>query len=483
MKISNIQSCLLAASIVILFAHCTHGPDITAFNLDGKSALILLNDTDDSININYENWSIIPAKMHPVDTFVLQQKVIKFNFIIQGLDYQTISIDGVKHLLFMQPSSRDSIVIQKGTDGKELAFFGDSKAINEFVDSKGKYFNSVDADWIVRAEATQRAEDLNQIVTINDSINQLHRNYLHKNSRALPDWFVEFEDARLNYLSAGFKMSSLFYRKRFLDKDDEFEKDFYYNPKETIDANFPLLAGNVRYITFLNNYLELLADSSLQEPKPTSNQEWRDYYKHRFDLINDELTGSVKDVYLSFVLSNIIESRRHVLDTSWVSKVNDEKMSDFLRKQLNSIEVLPGGAQAPYFYLTDSNGTAYTPEHFIGKVVLINFWSTMCKPCIEEFPYENSLVEKFKDEPVQIISICMESKPDQWLMLIKKHKLKTLNLLSEGNWDLNLSKKYDINGWPHSVLINSDGKIIKNKCRRASDGVDYLIDEILARGK
>src|SRR5580765_7099347 len=43
-----------------------------------------------------------------------------------------------------------------------------------------------------------------------------------------------------------------------------------------------------------------------------------------------------------------------------------------------------------------------------GKVVILEFWATWCAPCIEVQPHLNDLIEKFKDKPVQIISITNE---------------------------------------------------------------------------
>jgi thiol-disulfide isomerase/thioredoxin len=479
--ISRTLNLLILFLSVALFCQCSQKNSIVAFDINGKSNIVFFNDTKDAVRINFENWTIIPPKMHPVDTVVLPNKTLSLDFAIQGLDYTPILIDSVKYYLFTRPTSRDSLLIQQEAQGNQISYFGDSKEINEFIEGKANYFNSADADWLARAEATHGVDDFKEIININDSINLLHKNYLNENSENLQRWFIEFENVRLNYLNAGSKIGSLLYRKRYLGKEDKFEPGFFYNPVENIEINYPMLRGNVQYITFLDGYVGTIADSENRDIKPASNQEWRDYYQHRFNTINNELTASVKDLYLSFALCNIINSRRHILDTGWIDKITDESLNTFLKHQLSSNEVLPKGSRTPYFYLTDSSGTAYTPDDFRGKIVLINFWSTKCKPCITEFPYENNLVEKFKDDPVQIINVCMESKKDHWVRLIKKHNLKTLNLFSEGNWDFNLSKKFDISGWPHCVLIDAHGTVLKNNCRRASEGIEDIIDEALGK--
>ncbi len=44
------------------------------------------------------------------------------------------------------------------------------------------------------------------------------------------------------------------------------------------------------------------------------------------------------------------------------------------------------------FNLTDLNNTTWNSEKLKGRVVVINFWFTGCKPCIQEMPHLNKLV-------------------------------------------------------------------------------------------
>lgn len=42
--------------------------------------------------------------------------------------------------------------------------------------------------------------------------------------------------------------------------------------------------------------------------------------------------------------------------------------------------------------------------------LLINFWATFCKPCMEEIPYFQRLGEKYKDQGVKVLLVSLDMK-------------------------------------------------------------------------
>ena len=75
-----------------------------------------------------------------------------------------------------------------------------------------------------------------------------------------------------------------------------------------------------------------------------------------------------------------------------------------------SVEVGPKEAAAgcfqdgpnclPLLDLTDVSGKTWTPESLAGKVVIINFWASWCKPCQHEIPDLAAVQRKYKDQIV-----------------------------------------------------------------------------------
>jgi thiol-disulfide isomerase/thioredoxin len=65
----------------------------------------------------------------------------------------------------------------------------------------------------------------------------------------------------------------------------------------------------------------------------------------------------------------------------------------------------------------DTNGTAYTKQSLTGKVVVINFWATWCKPCLKEIPDLSKVYAKYKDKGLVVLGVLASDNPDNGTLL------------------------------------------------------------------
>jgi peroxiredoxin len=69
--------------------------------------------------------------------------------------------------------------------------------------------------------------------------------------------------------------------------------------------------------------------------------------------------------------------------------------------------------RAPNFALKDLRGNTVTSESLRGKVVVLNFWSKTCGPCLEEMPELAELTKIVRDRPdVVIVAVSVDEGPD-----------------------------------------------------------------------
>ncbi|HTF99065.1 MAG TPA: TlpA disulfide reductase family protein [Nitrospirota bacterium] len=66
------------------------------------------------------------------------------------------------------------------------------------------------------------------------------------------------------------------------------------------------------------------------------------------------------------------------------------------------------GNRAPAIELQDLNGRNVTLADFRGKIVLLNFWSTLCAPCVAEMPSLNKLHTSLSSRGFSVLSISID---------------------------------------------------------------------------
>ena len=109
---------------------------------------------------------------------------------------------------------------------------------------------------------------------------------------------------------------------------------------------------------------------------------------------------------------------------------------------------------APDFKLSDLNGNSVALNSMRGKVVLLDFWSSSCGPCIREMPMIEAIGEAHKpDLIVWGVSFDQPDRDKKWLL---QHQ-RTQPTLSDA--DFVVSDLYKVPGIPALVLIGMDGKV------------------------
>lgn len=83
------------------------------------------------------------------------------------------------------------------------------------------------------------------------------------------------------------------------------------------------------------------------------------------------------------------------------------------KKYLDAIGIQELNEEAQDFYITDSNGQRISLKDCKGKVVILHFWATWCKPCKDESPLFEKLYQNFKDREIVFLPISIDLKAER----------------------------------------------------------------------
>ena len=136
------------------------------------------------------------------------------------------------------------------------------------------------------------------------------------------------------------------------------------------------------------------------------------------------------------------------------------------------------GSVAPDISLPDLNGNYKSLSELRGKVVLIDFWASWCRPCRAENPNLVRAYNDYKSKGFTIFSVSLDNDKNRWEMAIQQDGLVWEHHVSDlMGWQTSVGPTYGINSIPFAVLIDKEGKIVAKNLR--GDALKAKLKEIL----
>ncbi|HZH49566.1 MAG TPA: redoxin domain-containing protein [Nitrospira sp.] len=114
------------------------------------------------------------------------------------------------------------------------------------------------------------------------------------------------------------------------------------------------------------------------------------------------------------------------------------------------------GTPAEDFQLVDLTGKAHSLSEHRGKVVLLNFWATWCKPCTTEMPAMQTTYDKLREKGFIVLAVNELEDDAKVEEHIKQYGHTFPVLMDREN---KVANQFGVFGLPVSVFIDGSGVV------------------------
>ncbi|MEO0470726.1 MAG: TlpA disulfide reductase family protein [Bacteroidota bacterium] len=148
------------------------------------------------------------------------------------------------------------------------------------------------------------------------------------------------------------------------------------------------------------------------------------------------------------------------------------------KQQIAREKKLAIGAMPPEISLPTPEGQEFQLSSLRGKVVLLDFWASWCKPCRRENPNVVRAYQKYKDKGFDILSISLDRSREPWLQAIEADNMSWHHVSDLKFWQSEAAKAYQVSSIPATFLLDREGKIVAKNLR--GNALDAKLGELLS---
>lgn len=158
-------------------------------------------------------------------------------------------------------------------------------------------------------------------------------------------------------------------------------------------------------------------------------------------------------------------------------------LSELKRMALQGLKTEPG---QPYTEIVQPapDGTPLKLSSLIGepatRYVLVEFWASWCRPCMNEVPYLKAAYERFHPLGLEIYGVSFDREREPWLAAIRDEGLKWPQVSELKHFDNSAARDYAVRSIPSNLLIDTrSGRIVATNLR--GERLEKRLEELLGR--
>ena len=199
------------------------------------------------------------------------------------------------------------------------------------------------------------------------------------------------------------------------------------------------------------------------------------YRTNQTELLNFEieLAKNMTDSYLSVLMLEKLINQKTIdiksakeITSAYSPQILNSRVGKILIEKVNApIEVTSIGEIAPNFEGPSPSGEILSLSNLKGKVTIIEFWASWCRPCRVENPNLVRLYKEMHPKGLEIVGVSLDRNRNSWLRAIDDDRLTWSHVSNLKFWQDPIAKLYNITAIPASFIIDKEGRIIQKNLR------------------
>ncbi|MCM4157139.1 TlpA disulfide reductase family protein [Gramella sp. AN32] len=203
--------------------------------------------------------------------------------------------------------------------------------------------------------------------------------------------------------------------------------------------------------------------------------------------LRTEMFGRNKDSFVGvMILTDLLSMRTQStaemreMYSELSERMKETPLAKSLEEALNKMGATEVGSKAPDFTGPTPQGEKIALHKNLGKVTIIDFWASWCKPCRVENPNLVKTYNKYKDQGLQIISVSLDrqGQKEKWVQAIADDNLEQwMHVSNLQFWQDPIARSYQIEAIPAMFVLDENGVIVARNLR--GESLDAKIGELI----